>query len=97
MVNIFGIKLFEGSSIHHSKTRRHSRRQNHSKKRHLNGGYIYDNAGSPEDDITSRLSSVLSETNSNSKSKSKSNSKSKSKSKHQNKGKGTRKHTIKTK
>ena len=87
MVNIFGIKLFEGSSMHHSKTRRHnSKRRHHSKKRHLNGGYIYDNAGSPADDITSRLSNVLSETNS------KSNSNSKSKSKNQNKGKGTRKH-----
>ena len=86
MVNIFGIKLFEGSIMHHSKTRR----RHHSKKRHLNGGYIYDNAGSPADDITARLSSVLSETNSNSKSKSKSNSK--SKSKNQNKGKGTRKY-----
>ena len=90
MVNIFGIKLFEGSNMHHK-----SRRQNHSKKRNLKGGYIYDNAGSPADDITSRLSSVLSETNS--KSKSKSNSKSKSKSKHQNKGKGTRKYGNKTK
>jgi hypothetical protein len=90
MVNIFGIKLFEGSSMHNK-----SRRQNHSKKRHLKGGYIYDNAGSPEDDITSRLSSVLSE--SNSKSKSKSNSKSKSKSKYQNKGKRTRKYSSKTK
>jgi hypothetical protein len=70
--------------MHHSKTRRHNKRR--QKKGHLNGGYIYDNAGSPADDITARLSSVLSNSNSNSKSKSK------SKSKYQKKGKGTRKH-----
>jgi hypothetical protein len=87
MVNIFGIKLFGGSSMHHKSRRHNYSNKRRNSRRHLNGGYTYDNAGSPEDDITSRLSSVLSATN----------SKSKSNSKKQTKGKGTRKYSNKAK
>ena len=75
MVNIFGFKLFESSSIEeqmHHKSRRHHRRfknksmrpryfKNRSRRHiHLKGGYTYDDTNLAGDDITAETSSAAS-------------------------------------
>ena len=68
MVNIFGFKLFESPSIEeqmHHKSRRHRHFKNRSQRRHnfknrsrrhYKGGYTYDDANLPGEDLTAVLS-----------------------------------------